>query len=81
MMIEIEDDVKEYLDKILHNDGAEAWYTGQVRLDLTDYNGAIKSLANQLCFERMVHLSNDKKEITFDFPFDKGIRIDESRLT
>lgn len=75
MKIEIEDDVKEYLDKVLHDNGAEAWYTGQVRLDLSDYNGAIKFIINQLFFERMVRLANDGKKINFDYPLKGGIKV------
>lgn len=80
-VIVIDDDVKEYLDKVLNDDGAEAWYTEQIRLDLKDYNGAIKALANKITFERMVRISNDGKKIDFDFPFKTSIRILKDRQT
>jgi len=70
-VIEIESDVKAYLDKILFGDAQEAHYTAGIKLDMEDYNGAIKQMANRLYFERC--LTNDTLSLD-DMPFEDGIR-------
>jgi len=72
--VEIEDDVREYLDDILHADGAEAWYCGGIELDLQDYNGAIKSMANGLYFQR--RLADENLSLGTP-PFEVGIKVKE----
>ena len=57
MKIEITDEVKEYLDVVLHGVAEGAWYESGIKLDLTDYDGAIRTVANQLEFWRA--LAND----------------------
>ena len=57
MKIEISNDVKEYLDVVLNGVAEGAWYENGVKLDLTDYDGAIRVVANQLEFWRT--LAND----------------------
>jgi hypothetical protein len=72
-VIRIEGEVKEYLDEILYGDGAEAYYTGGIELDLTDYNGAIKVMANYIEFQRV--LLNER--LDYNPPFKEGIKIKE----
>ena len=70
--IQIEKDVKEYLDELLFGDGQEAWYCGGIKLDLKDYNGAIKQLANNYHFQRCC--ADDKISLD-NMPFDETIRV------
>lgn len=74
--IEIEDDVKEYLDDVLHADGQEAYYCGGIDLDLTDYNGAIKSMANALYFQRRLADGNLSLGTP---PFEECIKVKEKK--
>jgi len=41
-------EVFEYLSMVLYSQGEAAWYENQIELDLTDYDGAIKSVVNQM---------------------------------
>lgn len=50
MKIEISDETLEYLKGVLHGAGAEAYYCGGIHLDLEDYDGAIKNMANSIEF-------------------------------
>ena len=71
----ISDEVREYLDKILHAQGEEAWYTSQIELDLTDYNGAIKSVINQLYFWKALA----EGSLAPHTEFDKEIKVKEKQ--
>ena len=42
--IEISNELYEYLKDLRHADGAEAWYTAQISLDLDDMDATIKSV-------------------------------------
>ena len=44
MNIEISDELYEYLKDLRHADGAEAWYTAQIKLDLDDMDATIKDI-------------------------------------
>ena len=66
MKIEIDDEVKVFLDKWLYGEGAEAWYCGGVKLDLQDYNGAIKSIVNRLDFWKALSENSIAPHNTFD---------------
>jgi len=50
MKIEISDETLEYLKDVLHSAGAEAYYCNGINLDLKDYDGAIKNMANSIEF-------------------------------
>ena len=71
MKIEITEEVKEYLDTVLYGVAEGAWYENQVELDITDYDGAIRVVANQLEFWRA--LANDS--LAPVFVFDKEITV------
>jgi len=43
-IIEISDELYEYLKDLRHADGAEAWYTAQIKLDLDDMDAMIKNI-------------------------------------
>lgn len=75
-IIWIDDETKEHLDKILNDNGAEAYYTVNIELDLKDYNGAIRQLANDLYFANC--LLNDKLPLD-GIPFKRTIRTKERR--
>lgn len=75
MNIEITDRVKDYLDMILHGVAEGAWYENQIKLDLTDYDGAIRTVANQLEFWRA--LANDS--LSPNLIFDKEIKTVEEQ--
>lgn len=42
--IEVSDELYEYLKEVRYNDGAEAWYTEQIKLDLDNLDDAIKRI-------------------------------------
>jgi len=44
--IEISEELKKYLDEVAYGNGAEAWYTEQIKLPLDDYDYTIKSILN-----------------------------------
>jgi len=73
MEIETSDETQEYLDKWLHDTGAEAYYTANISLDMKDYDGAIKDMANHIAFQRA--LLNGKMH--GPYPFKKTIRKKE----
>ena len=50
--VTISEETYDYLQDWLNRDGAEAWYTAGIELDLTDFDGAIKAMANTIEFWR-----------------------------
>jgi len=77
MKIEISEETLEFLNKWLYDNGAEAWYTSQIKLDLSDYDGAIKDMANQIAFLRCL---NDGK-LSYEPFFETTIRTSEQKVS
>jgi len=71
--IMISREVWEYLNIVLYAQGEAAWYENQIELDLTDYDGAIKSIVNQM--EVWKALCNE--ELTPKFYFETEIKRKE----
>ena len=62
----ISDEVKEYLDDVLHGVAEGAWYEAGIKLDLEHYDGAIRIVANQLEFWRALANESLAPKIIFE---------------
>ena len=76
--IEISDEVLEYLSMITHSQGEAAWYENHIKLDLHDYDGAIKSIVNQM--ETWRALANDQLSPNFYFETEIRVIVEEEVL-
>ena len=66
--IEISDEFYEYLKELRYADGAEAWYTEQIELDLDDMDATIKDIIKNR--DMYVAWIDDKLTSNKNYPWD-----------
>jgi len=75
--IEISDELYEYLKDLRHADGAEAWYTAQISLDLDDMDATIKDII--MSRDTWIALEDFQPEYPWDTQSsDTAVRKEES---
>ena len=77
--IEISDELYEYLKDLRHADGAEAWYTAQISLDLDDMDAMIKNIIKDR--DMYVAWIDNKLTSTKVYPWDTQSSTPKARDT